>query len=145
MPTTFEEALALAGVTVPDHLIAQAEVPVISDQPQRQGDVSIWPIAWLPKGEHPSELELSLAMPIPDEGIAVVRGEATGNTHLLHGAGCRWLAKIGGVMLGALVVPEGTEALLIHTDEHGANAMGPGTYVMKGKREQQDEIRRVAD
>lgn len=32
-----------------------------------------------------------------------------------------------------------------HTDEHGANAMGPGTYVVRGKREEADAIRRVAD
>jgi hypothetical protein len=44
-----------------------------------------------------------------------------------------------------LDVPEGAVAYLIHTDEHGANGIGPGTYRLTGKREQADEIRRVAD
>jgi hypothetical protein len=42
-------------------------------------------------------------------------------------------------------VPEGETADLIHTDEHGCNTMGPGLYVIRGKRERADEIRRVAD
>jgi hypothetical protein len=44
-----------------------------------------------------------------------------------------------------LDVAKGATAYLIHTDEHGANGIGPGTYRLTGKREQADEIRRVAD
>ena len=40
---------------------------------------------------------------------------------------------------------DGSVAHLIHTDEHGCNAVGPGVYVLHGKREQAEEIRRVAD
>lgn len=145
MSTTFEDALAIAGVEVPEHLIAQAEVPVISDAPQRQGDVLIIPTQLLSKGMRPSATEMSAAKLVPNDGMAVVFGEVTGNTHLLHGEGVRWLAKSSGVTLGIVEVPEGCEALLIHTDEHGANAMGPGRYVLHGKREQADEIRRVQD
>ena len=39
-----------------------------------------------------------------------------------------------GVRLGFLRVPPGQSALLLHTDEHGANGIGPGTYAIHRKR-----------
>jgi hypothetical protein len=33
-------------------------------------------------------------------------------------------------------VPQGQSAQLIHTDEHGANGIGPGVYWINRKREQ---------
>jgi hypothetical protein len=57
-----------------------------------------------------------------------VRGEATGNTHWLHqgfdSPGVRWADAVDGVRLGYLRVPKGQSALLLHTDEHGANGIG---------------------
>jgi hypothetical protein len=47
--------------------------------------------------------------------------------------------------LGTLYVGPGGVANLLHTDEHGCNAIGPGTYRLVGKREMADEIRRVRD
>jgi hypothetical protein len=137
--TTLRTALERANVTVPDELIADLEVPVLTGV-QRQGDVLIVPTkpSARPQGS-----------PVPAEGVAVVQGEATGNTHLLmvdRGSGVLWHPVAdGGVLLGTLYVPEGAVAHLIHTDEHGVNAAGPGTYRLTGKREQADEIRRVAD
>ena len=49
------------------------------------------------------------------------------------------------LVLAVVSVPDGESAELIHTDEHGCNAMGPGDYVIRGKRELAEEIRRVAD
>jgi hypothetical protein len=134
---TYAEILEHVGVTVPDPVFAQLEVPVISDLPQRQGDVFIEPTPRIPAGGNP----------IPHAGVAVVRGEATGNTHILQTFGtCTWLPSDGrGVVLGHLHVPAGETCNLIHTDEHGVNAVGPGSYTLKGKRELADEIRRVAD
>ena len=40
--TTFAQALDKIGVTLPDHLVADAEVPVITE-PQAQGDLLIVP------------------------------------------------------------------------------------------------------
>jgi hypothetical protein len=37
--------------------------------------------------------------------------------------------------IGWLEVPTGQSAQLIHTDEHGANGIGPGTYEIRRKRE----------
>ena len=73
MATTYGDALAKIGVTIPDHLVADAEVPVLT-APQAQGDLLIVPagvsgIDW---------------RPVPEDGIQVVVGEATGNTHWLH-------------------------------------------------------------
>jgi hypothetical protein len=55
-------------------------------------------------------------------------------------------ARLGdGLRLAAVMVPEGQSAELIHTDEHGCNAMGAGVYVIHGKQELAEQIRRVAD
>lgn len=133
---TFTEVLQRADVSCPDPGLADLNVPVITG-PQRQGDVMV-----IPAGTVPASLE-----PIPADGVAVVRGEATGNTHLLMGDG-EWQSgdtRGGGVLLGYLTVPDGGEAWLIHTDEHGVNGIGPGSYRLHGKRELADEIRRVQD
>lgn len=128
---TYRSALALIGVSVPSHLVADAEVPVLTG-PQAQGDLLIVP------DDPPAELDWAS---IPVEGIQVVRGEATGNTHWLHrgfdSPGTRWSAATGAaeLTLGWLEVPAGQTAQLIHTDEHGANGIGPGTYRINRKRE----------
>lgn len=136
---TMTEVLALADVTVPDDLLADVEVPVLCG-PQRQGDVLI-----VPRGPL-TDAERSHAVSVPAAGVAVVVGEATGNTHLLHGDGpVLWARRDGGLLLGVVEVADGATGFLIHTDEHGANAFGAGTYELHGKREMADEIRRVAD
>lgn len=141
---TYAEALSLADITVPPELEASANVPVLTGA-QRQGDVGIFPRPPVGRAEE------SAFMPVPVEGVAVVRGEsATGaNSHILHAVGdVRWspaAGRAGEVLLGVLDVSEGATAYLIHTDEHGANAMGAGTYRITGKREMAESIRRVAD
>jgi hypothetical protein len=136
---TYETALALAGVSVPDHLIADAEVPVLTG-PQAQGDLLVFP------GDIPLGLKWQ---PVTAAGVQVVHGEATGNTHWLHAGfdspSVEWARVDEGVRIGYIHVPNGQTAQLIHTDEHGANGIGPGFYAIHGKREQADEIRRVAD
>lgn len=139
MSHTLATVLDWHGVTVADETVAELEVPVL-DGTQRQGDVLI-----VPRGPF-SAVERDASVLVPREGVAVVRGEATGNTHLLHAEGeVRWLAVGEGVVLGVVEVASGACAYLIHTDEHGANGLAPGAYVLHGKREQADEIRRVAD
>lgn len=136
---TIGSVLALHDITVPNETLAEVEVPVLSG-PQRQGDVLIVPRTPLLSDERLA------AHAVPKEGVAVVRGEATGNTHLLHGEGeVLWARRDGDLLLGVVDVPDGSTAYLIHTDEHGANAMGSGTYELRGKREQADVVRRVAD
>lgn len=142
--TTLSTILERADITVPDPLLADLIVPVLTGV-QRQGDVLIIPRPKLGKAE------ADVTTAVPAQGVAVVRGEATGNTHLLMpdvGSDIRWSAapqRDDSVLLGILDVPEGAVAWLIHTDEHGANGIGPGTYVLHGKREMAEEIRRVAD
>ena len=141
---TFATALDLIDTTVPAHLVADAEVPVLTG-PQTQGDLMVVP---LPANTIVGD-ELGL---VPSAGIQVVVGEATGNTHWLHqGLGCtgvKWYRISNGddgVVIGYVLVPAGESALLLHTDEHGANGIGAGVYAIHGKREQADVIRRVAD
>ena len=144
MTMTLTAALARHDITVADDMLADIEVPVLTG-PQRQGDVGIFPRSPLGRAE------LAGFVPIGRDGIAVVRGEAGGNTHLLDAVQgvVLWKANPSAgatdLTLGILHVEDGAIAHLLHTDEHGANGIGPGTYRVTGKREQADEIRRVAD
>lgn len=128
--TTYRSALALTGTSVPDHLVADAEVPVLTG-PQAQGDLIVFRRAAPPTVEW---------RPLPGAGLRLVDGRATGNSHWLHAGfespGVRWAESAAGPQrLGFLHVPAGQTALLIHTDEHGANGIGPGVYVIHRKRE----------
>jgi hypothetical protein len=139
MSTTYAEALRKVGATVPEHLIADAEVPVLTG-PQAQGDLLIVPI----------EKTTQALTPVPAEGVQVVFGEATGNSHFLHqgfDSPDVAFARVpsDGLTLVEVMVPEGQSAQLIHTDEHGANGIGPGLYAIQAKRELRDEITRVQD
>ena len=131
---TYRSALSLVGASVPPHLVADAEVPVLTG-PQAQGDLLVYP------DTPPQDVALN-ARPVPDSGVRLVHGEATGNTHWLHrgfdSPGVRWTvaASPDGLTLGFLDVPDGQSAQLIHTDEHGANGIGPGVYRINRKREQ---------
>lgn len=123
-----------------DELIADVEVPALTT-PQRQGDVGIFPRAPLGKAERDHLTS------VPAEGIPVVRGETSGgNAHILLADGPVGFARRdSGVLIGVLDVPDGSVAHLIHTEEHSAISIGAGTYAIHGKREQADEVRRVAD
>lgn len=128
---TYGSALALIGVTVPGHLQAGAGVPVLT-APQAQGDLLIVP------AQPPEAVCWQV---LPDAGEQVVHGEATGNTHWLHrgfdSSGVRWARSDGedALVLGYVQVPPGQSALLVHTDEHGANGIGPGSYEIRRKRQ----------
>jgi hypothetical protein len=132
---TYDSALKLVGVTVPEHLDAAAEVPILTG-PQAQGDLLVVP----EDAPIPTKKKPAAWTDVPAEGVQVVHGEATGNTHWLHAGfdspGVRWRRiEDSGLVLGYVHVPAGQSALLIHTDEHGANGIGPGTYAIRGKRE----------
>ena len=138
---TYSTTLGKHDVDIPDGLLAEAEVPVLTG-PQRQGDVGIWPTGRTPTGDR---------QPVPPAGIAVVRGETStgGNSHILDAyyGDVYWteMSDRDGLLLGIVEVPDGSVAVLTHTDEHGSNAIGPGVYELTGKREQADIVRRVAD
>lgn len=136
--STLSDIMAPHRVEIPEHLAAQAEVPLLSGL-QRQGDVLITPM----KPGQIAGLE-----PVPAEGVAVVRGEAGGNTHLLVADGAVSFAPApttrGGLTLGSLVVEEGASAYVIHP-EHGAAGIAPGTYCVSRQREQAEIERMVSD
>lgn len=94
--TTLAEVMTPHQVAIPAHLEAQAEVHPLSGL-QRQGDVLIAPMG----GGKVAGL-----VPVPREGVAVVRGEAGGNTHLLVADGAVSFAPApatrGGLTLGSL-------------------------------------------
>lgn len=140
---TFAEALGRHNITA-DDVLAGIEVPVLTG-PQRQGDVLIVPRPALGAAERQAMTTVG------SNGVNVVRGEATGNAHILDAVqgDVLWVSHIAtsadDLTLGVLHVPAGGVAHLLHTDEHGCNGIGPGTYVLTGKREMADEIQRVAD
>lgn len=147
MSMTYSEALALSHVSLPEHLEAEAEVPVLSG-PQAQGDLIIVPVSQAYEG-----IEQTPFWPqgkiLPLEGVQVVHGEATGNTHWLHAGfnspGVSWHRADRDLVIGVVTVPAGQSAMLVHTDEHGANGIAPGIYEIRQKRELADEIRYVED
>lgn len=123
-----------ALVEIPDHLVADAEIPILAGL-QVQGDLAIIPT-------RPSKKP---GVPVSPAGVAVVRGENGGNTHLLVGEGLVWApVEQAGQDLGVVTVPADGAGYLLHP-EHGANAMAPGCYLIRRQREQADEIRLVAD
>lgn len=140
--STLGTILDRAGVDTLGVLDAQIDVPVLTGLAQAQGDLIILP--------RPNKQAATTA--IPAAGVMVVRAESSGgNTHSLHswdGPGCFYDPRESGdsgLVLGVLTVPDGATAYLVHTEEHGANAFGPGTYEVRRQREQADEIRMVAD
>ena len=131
---TYEQVMAAHDVEIPAHLVAAAEVPVLTGL-QVQGDVAIVPHR---RGKGETVL-------VPPEGVPVVRGESGGNTHLLVADGpVVWTPSSNAMTLGQVTVPKGATAFMLHP-EHGAMGVGPGSYLVRRQREQADEIRRVAD
>lgn len=140
--TTLGTILDRAGIDTLGVLDAQIDVPVLAGLAQRQGDLLILP--------RPNKT--AATTPIPQTGATVVRAEtSTGNTHTLHS----WDGPVSyfdvrdsgpaGLVLGVLTVPDGATAYLCHSEEHGANAFGPGTYEIRRQREFAGEWRAVAD
>lgn len=152
---TYADVLGAHDIEVPAHLARDMEIPVLSGL-QVQGDVAVIPVQPVvvrdPKSgvttvDSSGRFMSHVATKVPPEGVAVVRGENGGNTHLLIGEGVLWAPETGRAGeqdLGLLTVPEGVTAFLLHP-EHGANAMAPGNYVLRRQCEQADEIRLVAD
>jgi hypothetical protein len=131
---TYADVMTTHDVEIPDHLVAEAEIPVIDGKPQRQGDVIVLPMR---------DGQVSNLKPIPAEGIAVVRGEAGGNTHLLVGGG-EWVANTTDPTIQGTLVVKDDPAFLVHP-EHGAQGIGTGSYIVRRQREQADIVRLVAD
>lgn len=115
----------------------ELDIPVLTG-PQRQGDVlmlpSVAPAKWPTTG------------PVPLDGVVVVDSEITAHTHSLYGDGSvlltrnmtwqrakRW--QTAPNTLGWLRVPEGGEAFLMHSQEHGALGIGPGMYEIRQQME----------
>ena len=112
----------------------ELEIPLLTG-PQRQGDLLI-----IPAPAHTGGKPL-------DRGVEVVRSEAGSNTHCLHGDG-QWLESTSAataLVQGWLLVPEGGECYLIHSEEHNAIGIAPGSYEIRRQREYAGEWRRVAD
>ena len=137
--TTYQQIADRTATAIPEHLLAQAEIPVCRSV--QQGDVWILPTTARPRGT---------AQPIPPAGVNVVQGDIGRNRHILSAdpdSGVMWTP--GPVTdpdrdYGHLLVPAGRTAVLTHTGEHGSVAVPEGTYRVLGQLDPQTH-RRVAD
>lgn len=130
---TNTEILTRHGYTDLQLEYPELEISVLTGA-QRQGDVLIIPAK-------PRE---GAAI---GRGVEVVRSEAGSNTHCLHGDGT-WSESpdaATALVQGWLTVPDGGECYLIHSQEHNALGIGPGSYEIRRQREFAGEWRRVAD
>lgn len=135
--------LAAHGVSADNIEHLDLEVPVVSGN-QRQGDVYVLKIT----RDHTDGAQV-----IGRTGVVVVRAETnTANTHTLHTltGECLWLPNARAdqsdeLVQGWLTVPAGSEATLIHTEEHNVLGIGEGTYEIRRQREYAGEWQRVAD
>lgn len=127
-------------------LTADAEIPVQVGVLVPQGDIIVIPA----DGMVPPAAD-----PLPAEGAELVRGQG-GHVHLLLGRVLWAPGRAGAQTVGTVTVPDGEVGYLAHGDgtpvsalsgdaEHGVQAFGPGTYVIRRQREQADEERLVAD
>jgi hypothetical protein len=143
MTMTYGAVLGERNISVPEHLEADAEVPVLRSL-QRQGDLAVIPRTISVR--HSWKVEA-----IPPEGIAVVRGENGGHTHHLaaYDGVCLWAGNpqvtAADPVLGELEVPAGAVAYLSHDDEHGANGIAPGHYAIVRQVEETDRRQLVSD
>lgn len=131
---TNTEILTRHGYTDLKLEFPELEIPVLTGA-QRQGDVLI-----IPAAPHEGGRPIGRA-------VEVVRSEAGSNTHCLHGDGT-WVESpdaATALVQGWLQVPEGGEAYLIHSEEHNALGIGPGSYEIRRQREFAGEWQRVAD
>lgn len=136
-----KDVLDRAAVSIDGVLDSQIEIPILG-RAQRQGDV-----IWVPRPN-----KAAATTEIPQAGVIVVRAEtSTRNYHMI----INWDGKCffdadttggeSGLILGVLTVPEGASAYVAHSEEHGANGIGTGTYEFRRQREYRGEWARVAD
>lgn len=120
---TNETVFATAGIEPANLEFPELEIPVLTGV-QRQGDLVIVPTADGQPG-----------VPLSD-GVTVVEAESgSGNSHILIGDGS-WTRDVDNDLIeGVVSVPSGGEAFLIHTEEHNALGIGPGTYEIRRQRE----------
>ena len=141
MTLTLESAIDRFGVDTLDYLDREASIPITDFG--RQGDVIVLPARLVL-----AQIKYRATTPVPAEGVAVVRGENGGNTHLLVADGDVYFdareASTADLTLGTLTVAEGATAFLAHP-EHGYIGFLPGTYQVRRQREQAESLRLVRD
>jgi hypothetical protein len=120
----------------------EIDIPVLTGA-QRQGDILVVPRR--PPAQWPKTRVQSL------NGVVVTDSEISDNTHALYGDGlvlltegmsrqqAVWWRQVDNI-LAWLNVPEGGEAYLMHSEEHGALGIGPGTYQILQQQEFDEHV-----
>jgi hypothetical protein len=123
---TNETVFATAGFDTTNLEFPELEIPILTGI-QRQGDLVLVPTGALTGTSSGESIRA---------GIAVVGQDGSaGNAHIVIGDGSWHRFDGDDLVEGRVTVPEGGEAFLIHTEEHNALGLGPGTYEIRRQRE----------
>jgi hypothetical protein len=123
---TNETVFATAGFDTTNLEFPELEIPILTGI-QRQGDLVVVPTGALSGTSSGESIRA---------GIAVVGQDGSaGNAHILIGDGSWHRLNGNDLIEGRVTVPGGGEAFLIHTEEHNALGLGPGTYEIRRQRE----------
>lgn len=144
--TTLTELSELVEFVFDPHLEPDDPTPVLTE-PQAQGDIYILPVDGTPHGV--AGVYPATGTPVAlGSGFDIVEGQGIRNPHTLRSFDDGVMVRPGTAGypfdVATLTVPDGATAFLLHP-EHGANGIGPGTYVLRRQREQAEEVRAVAD
>ncbi|TMR99442.1 hypothetical protein [Nonomuraea basaltis] len=143
MNVTLASLSQQTGLTVLDHLEQSVTIPVV-DGLQAQGDLIVIPHSVVASSVKPR----SDWIPVPAEGIELLRGAAGGNPHTLvaEPGTCRWTTAVTDADGLAIGMFEASAVVYLLHPEHGGSGCAPGTYVVRRQRERDGQrARLVAD
>lgn len=129
-----------AGLTIPQHIIEDTEIPVVRSH--RQGDTCFLP-------EKHDLTNLKQVKILPQQTYQVVKGEAVANTHqimLMEGTATfhEGVVRNSTRDYGVLIVDKDSQVLYQHTGEHGPSCLREGPYRFFGQYDISTE-RRMTD
>ena len=127
------ELLNWSGLDVLDHLEREVTVPVV-DGIQAQGDLIVIPLNLLGAV---NTWGRDYWLPVPADGVELVRGEGGNNPHTLVAdtGTCRWSTNFRDRTGLGIAVFENTEpAYLVHP-EHGGSGVAPGSWLVRRQQE----------
>ena len=138
--TTYKEVADRTETEIPAHLVAQADIPVVTSG--QQGDVVIVPLDI----QNPLAGE---AHRLDKGGYNVVSGDIGRNQHILSSSSPKSRYHEGATIddkrdFGVLTVAPDDTVVLSHTGEHGAIEFPEGVYRVTGQYDALTQAR-VAD
>ncbi|WP_188188836.1 hypothetical protein [Nonomuraea sp. SYSU D8015] len=115
-------------------------IPVL-DGLQAQGDLIVIPYAVVAS----SVKRWSDWVPVPPQGVELLRGGAGGNAHTLvaEPGTCLWTNRVTDFDMLAIGMFRASAVVYLLHPEHGASGCAPGTYVVRRQREHEGRRSRL--